>query len=78
MTFCSSSSALGWQNSTVLSADTVTAIERPKRTKDIPMRLHGSISLNHTLLAAGLVDRLEIIVFSAGRRSHAHSSWGKC
>jgi dihydrofolate reductase len=55
----------GWQNSTVLDEDAVTAIERLKRTTDIPMRSHGSISLNRALLAAGLVDRLEVIIFPA-------------
>ncbi|MFI6043657.1 dihydrofolate reductase family protein [Nocardia sp. NPDC051321] len=57
--------ALGWQNSTVLNEDAVTAIERLKRTTDVPMRSHGSISLNRALLAAGLVDRLEVIMFPA-------------
>ncbi|KAA8882083.1 dihydrofolate reductase family protein [Nocardia colli] len=56
---------LGWQNSTVLDEDAVTAIERLKRTTDVPMRSHGSISLNRALLAAGLVDRLEVIMFPA-------------
>ncbi|WP_030452316.1 dihydrofolate reductase family protein [Herbidospora cretacea] len=56
---------LGWQNSTVLDEDAVTAIERLKRTTDVPMRSHGSISLNRALLAAGLVDRLEVMVFPA-------------
>lgn len=65
--------APGWQNSTVLAEDAVTAIERLKRTTDIPMRSHGSISLNRALLAAGLVDRLEVIVFPAitGRSGYA-------
>jgi dihydrofolate reductase len=56
---------LEWQNSTVINEDAVTAIERLKRTTDIPMRSHGSISLNRALLAAGLVDRLEVMVFPA-------------
>ena len=56
---------LGWQNSTVLNEDAVTAIERLKRTTDVPMRSHGSISLNRALLAAGLVDRLEVMIFPA-------------
>jgi dihydrofolate reductase len=55
----------GWQNSTVINEDAVTAIERLKRTTDIPMRSHGSISLNRALLAAGLVDRIEVMVFPA-------------
>jgi dihydrofolate reductase len=54
---------LGWQNSTVIDEDAVTAIERLKRTTDIPMRSHGSVALNRTLLAAGLVDRIEIMMF---------------
>lgn len=60
---------LGWENSTVLREDAVSAIERLKRTTDVPMRSHGSISLNRALLAAGLVDRLEVMVFPvvAGR-----------
>ena len=56
---------LGWQNSTVIREDAVTAIERLKRTTDVPMRSHGSISLNRALLAAGLVDRLEVTIFPA-------------
>jgi len=68
---------LGWQNSKVLNEDAVTAIERLKRTTDVPMRSHGSISLNRALLAAGLVDRLEIMMFpavtgSAGRTPLLH------
>jgi dihydrofolate reductase len=31
----------------------------------VPMRSHGSISLNRALLAAGLVDFLEVMVFPA-------------
>lgn len=54
---------LGWQNSTVLDEDAVTAIERLKRTTDVPMRSHGSVALNRALLAAGLVDRIEVIMF---------------
>jgi dihydrofolate reductase len=64
---------LGWQNSTVLNEDAVAAVERLKRTTDVPMRSHGSISLNRALLAAGLVDRLEVLVFPAitGRAGYA-------
>ena len=64
---------LGWQNSTVINEDAVTAIERLKRETETPMRSHGSISLNRALLAAGLVDRLEVMVFPAitGRAGYA-------
>lgn len=57
--------APGWQNVTVVDEDAVTAIERLKRTTDIPMRCHGSISVDRALLAAGLVDRLEVMLFPA-------------
>lgn len=59
------SEPLGWSNSTVISEDSVTAMERLKRETDVPMRSHGSISLNRALLAAGLVDFLEVMVFPA-------------
>jgi dihydrofolate reductase len=64
---------LGWRNSTVLAEDAVIAIEHLKRTADVPLRSHGSISLNRALLAAGLVDRLEVMVFPAvtGRAGYA-------
>jgi dihydrofolate reductase len=64
---------LGWQNSTLIREDAVTAVERLKRETDAPMRSHGSISLNRSLLAAGLVDRLEVMVFPAitGRAGYA-------
>jgi dihydrofolate reductase len=64
---------LGWAGSTVLREDAVTAVQRLKRETDVPMRSHGSISLNRALLAAGLVDRLEVMVFPAitGRAGYA-------
>jgi dihydrofolate reductase len=64
---------LGWQNSTLITEDAVVAIERLKRETEVPMRSHGSISLNRSLLAAGLVDRLEVMVFPAitGRAGYA-------
>jgi hypothetical protein len=51
---------LGWSNATVIPEDAVTAMHRLKRHTDIPMRSHGSISLNRAFLAAGLVDFLEV------------------
>jgi dihydrofolate reductase len=56
---------LGWSNSTVIAEDAVTAMSRLKRDTDKPMRSHGSLSLNRALLAAGLVDFLEVMVFPA-------------
>ena len=47
--------------------------KRLKRTTDVPMRSHGSISLNRSLLAAGLVDRIEVMMFPviSGRAGEA-------
>lgn len=64
---------LGWSNSTVISEDAVTAMARLKRETEKPMRSHGSVALNRTFLAAGLVDFLEVMVFPAitGRAGYA-------
>jgi dihydrofolate reductase len=34
-----------------------------KEESDVPIRSHGSLSLNRALMAAGLVDRIQITVF---------------
>jgi dihydrofolate reductase len=65
---------LGWENSTRIDEDAVTAIRRLKETTDVPMRTHGSVSLNRALLAAGLVDRLEIMLFPAVTASSGFAS----
>ncbi|WP_233196721.1 dihydrofolate reductase family protein [Verrucosispora sp. ts21] len=54
---------LSWPNSTLIAEDAVTAVTRLKQESPVPLRSHGSISMNRALLAAGLVDRLEILVF---------------
>lgn len=64
---------LGWSNSTVVSEDAVSAMARLKHETDKPMRCHGSLALNRSFLAAGLVDYLELMVFPAitGRAGYA-------
>ena len=54
---------LRWANSTLIAEDAVAAVTRLKRESSVPLRSHGSISMNRALLAAGLVDRLEVLVF---------------
>ncbi len=54
---------LRWANSTLIAEGAVAAVSRLKRESRAPLRSHGSISMNRALLAAGLVDRLEILVF---------------
>jgi len=52
-----------WPNATVASGDAVEVVRRMKQESDVPIRSHGSLSLNRTLLSAGLVDRIQITVF---------------
>jgi dihydrofolate reductase len=54
---------LHWANSTLIAEDALDAIPRLKEESPVPLRCHGSISMNKALLAAGLVDRLELMVF---------------
>ena len=54
---------LTWANSTLIAEDALDAVPRLKAESPVPLRSHGSISMNRALLAAGLVDRLEVMVF---------------
>jgi dihydrofolate reductase len=52
-----------WPDATVESGDAVDVITRLKEESDVPLRSHGSLSLNRALMAAGLVDRVQVTVF---------------
>lgn len=54
---------LEWANTTLIAEDAVDAVKRLKAESPLPLRSHGSISMNKAILAAGLVDRLEVMVF---------------
>jgi len=54
---------LTWKNSSLLAEDALDAIPRLKAESPVPLRSHGSIAMNQALLKAGLVDRLELMVF---------------
>ena len=54
---------LTWANSTLVAEDALDAVPRLKAESAVPLRSHGSMSMNRALLAAGLVDRLEVMVF---------------
>ncbi len=54
---------LDWPNATVVSGDAVDVVARLKEESDVPLRSHGSLSLNWALLAAGLVDRVQVTLF---------------
>jgi dihydrofolate reductase len=54
---------LDWPNATVATGDAVEIVERLKEESGVPLRSHGSLPLNRALLAAGLVDRIQITIF---------------
>jgi dihydrofolate reductase len=54
---------LYWPNATVVSGDGVDVVARLKEESEVPLRSHGSLSLNWALMAAELVDRLQVTVF---------------
>jgi len=54
---------LDWPDATVVSGDAVEIVARLKEESEVPLRSHGSLSLNWTLMAAGLVDRVQVTIF---------------
>ena len=54
---------LGWEHSEKLSGDTAEAVAELKRTEGRDLLIQGSSTLYAPLLAAGLIDRLVIMVF---------------
>lgn len=55
--------ALDWPDATIISGDAVEVVARLKEESELPLRSHGSLSMNRALLAAGLVDRVQVTVF---------------
>ena len=54
---------LDWPNATVVSGDAVDVVARLKEESEVPLRSHGSLSLNWALMAAALVDRVQVTIF---------------
>ncbi|MCD2198181.1 dihydrofolate reductase family protein [Actinomycetospora endophytica] len=54
---------LDWPDATVAQGDAVDVVGRLKQESDVPLRSHGSLSLNWALMAAGLVDRVQVTIF---------------
>src|SRR5881392_110641 len=54
---------LDWPNATVVSGDAVDVVARLKEESELPLRSHGSLSMNRALMAAGLVDRVQVTLF---------------
>lgn len=55
--------SLEWANSELVSGDTVEAVKDLKRRESTPLHTVGSVSLCRSLLTAGVVDRLRVVVF---------------
>jgi dihydrofolate reductase len=54
---------LDWPNATVVRGDAVDVVARLKEESEVPLRSHGSLSMNRALMAAGLVDRVQVTLF---------------
>jgi dihydrofolate reductase len=54
---------LDWPDGTVANGDAVDVVARLKEESDVPLRSHGSLSMNRALMAAGLVDFVHITLF---------------
>jgi dihydrofolate reductase len=54
---------LDWPDATIERGDAIDVVARLKEESDLALRSHGSLSMNRALLAAGLVDRVQVTVF---------------
>ena len=54
---------LDWPDATIVSGDAVDVVARLKEESGVPLRSHGSLSLNRALMTAGLVDRIQVTIF---------------
>ncbi|PKV80344.1 dihydrofolate reductase family protein [Nocardia fluminea] len=54
---------LDWPDATIARGDAVDVVARLKKESAVPLRSHGSLSMNRALMAAGLVDRVQVTLF---------------
>ncbi len=54
---------LDWVDGTLVSGDAIDVVARLKEESEVPLRSHGSLSMNRALMAAGLVDRVQVTIF---------------
>ena len=52
-----------WPDATIVSGEAVDVVARLKEESEVPLRSHGSLSMNRALMAAGLVDRVQVTLF---------------
>src|SRR3954465_5385476 len=54
---------LDWPRRTLANGGAVDGVPRLKEESGVPLRSHGSLSMNRALMAAGLVDRVQVTLF---------------
>jgi dihydrofolate reductase len=54
---------LDWPTMTLARGDAVDIVAQLKEESDVPLRSHGSLSMNRALMEAGLVDRVQVTLF---------------
>ena len=54
---------LDWPDATIATGDAVDVVAQLKEESKVPLRSHGSLAMNRALMAAGLVDRVQVTVF---------------
>ncbi|HSF27219.1 MAG TPA: dihydrofolate reductase family protein [Actinomycetes bacterium] len=54
---------LDWPNANLVSGDALDVVAELKEESDVPLRSHGSLSMNRALMAAGLVDFVQVTIF---------------
>ncbi|MEU6226561.1 dihydrofolate reductase family protein [Streptomyces sp. NPDC047042] len=64
---------LDWSDATLASGDAVDVVARLKKESDVPLRSHGSLAMNRSLMAAGLVDRVQVTLFPVITGQHGLS-----
>ena len=54
---------LDWPDADLVNGNAVDVVARLKAESKVPLRSHGSLSINRALMAAGLVDRIQVTLF---------------
>jgi len=54
---------LDWPDATLAAGDAVDVVARLKEETEVPLRSHGSLAMNRALMAAGLVDHVQVTLF---------------
>ncbi len=54
---------LDWPDATLVRGDAVDIVARLREESTVPLRSHGGLSMNRALMAAGLVDFVQVTIF---------------